>query len=163
MKQQLISHCILYLFTLLLLVGCKNDRDEQAHLLSDLDISFSCPCELKRDFIDDSLHKEVKDDLLSFKCKDTTNGDKYIFNVLLNTNSEYSKEDIIATIDSALTDKNINHEQRTILSKKGIIIKYSFARELELFDKNKSYYLIVEAYDSLDFKFENCIRTLTIE
>ena len=128
-------------------------------------IVLSCPCALKRD---SALDKEEKQKInvnsVSYFCTDANNSDKYHLSILLKKNIEYPPEKILEAIDSALISKNVQHERKIFLNTQAMIIDYGRAKELELLPNDyMSYYLVVEATDSLDSKFNKWINSIELK
>jgi len=126
-------------------------------------ISMVCPCVLKRDSLAEiRLKKNGLENTIEYSCTDIANSDKYRLQFLLSKSHLYSSDQILYVIDSTLKYRAVEHERVSILGRKGIVINYRKIKELELFDYELNYYLIIEAKDSIDVKFDGYINSILL-
>lgn len=151
-------------FATVLFVSCTQTPDPNLQSFPELKIAIACPCDLKRDSIQESILQEKQiSNSVCYSCSDSITSDTYHFNVHARTDKRYSNEQILAEIDSLLYLWPEQHERKKILNNDAMIINHPRARELELFADKFTYYLILEAKDSLDFKFNRYINSIVLK
>lgn len=158
---------IRHLFILMLLFlyfRCKTQQEISRQSFPEYYIALSCPCVLTRDTIKEyKIKTEIGNNSVSYFCTDSNSFDKYYLDILLDKSNIYSTKQIISAIDSTLTTRQIDHEIKKINYNEAVIINYGKAKELELFTEKLTYYLVVEATDSMEIKFDRLIKSIIVE
>lgn len=144
------------------LLACNGNSNSTIQQFPSYKIALECPCTLVRDEArEKKLEEDINSSFVAYSCQDLENGDTYRLNILLGIENKYSNEQIMNAVDSTLDAGNVTHTRINVAGYEGIAVTYPNVKVLELFGKEFSYSVILEAKDSLDAKFEALIRSIS--
>lgn len=161
LRSNLSPLTLFYLVGIVFNLGCSTFSKDESLKAYEIEIDFKCPCNLKRDTALEQMRPEIlKNKILIFSCVDKKTNDKYIFQKLINKSNIYSDQQVIDAIDSTLRTTNTPYLEREINGKRGLLISYILAREIQIYGDKSIYYLQLIGDESLDEKMEKCIESM---